>query len=48
MKHLKIVVDCAYGSASATAPLLFNQLGLDATFMNFEYDNLMNELGLDL
>ena len=37
-KDLKIVVDCAYGSASATAPLLFNQLGLDATFMNFEYD----------
>ena len=37
-KNLKIVVDCAYGSASATAPLLFNQLGLDATFMNFDYD----------
>ena len=37
-KDLKIVVDCAYGSASATAPLLFNQLGLDATFMNFEND----------
>ena len=37
-KNLKIVVDCAYGSASTTAPLLFNQLGLDATFMNFDYD----------
>ncbi len=37
-KDLKIVVDCANGSASATAPLLFNQLGLDATFMNFDYD----------
>lgn len=37
-KNLKIVVDCANGSASATAPLLFNQLGLDATFINFEYD----------
>ena len=37
-KNLKVVVDCAYGSASATAPLLFNQLGLDATFMNFDYD----------
>ena len=37
-KKLKVVVDCAYGSASATAPLLFNQLGLDATFMNFDYD----------
>lgn len=37
-KTLKIVVDCANGSASATAPLLFNQLGLDATFINFDYD----------
>ena len=37
-KNLKIVVDCAYGSASATAPLLFNQLGLDATFINFDYN----------
>ncbi len=37
-KDLKIVVDCANGSASATAPLLFNQLGLNATFMNFDYD----------
>ena len=37
-KNLKVVVDCAYGSASATAPLLFNELGLDATFMNFDYD----------
>ena len=37
-KNLKVVVDCAYGSASATAPLLFNELGIDATFMNFDYD----------
>ena len=37
-KTLKIVVDCANGSASATAPLLFNQLGLDATFIYFVYD----------
>ena len=37
-KDLKIVVDCANGSASATAPLLFNRLGLDATIINFEYD----------
>ena len=37
-KDLKIVVDCANGSASATAPLLINQLGLDATIKNFDYD----------
>lgn len=37
-KKLKVVVDCAYGSASATAPLLFEQLGMDVTLMNFEYD----------
>ena len=37
-KDLKVVVDCANGSASATAPLLFNQLGIDATFINFDYD----------
>ena len=36
--NLKVVVDCANGSASATAPLLFNELGIDATFINFEYD----------
>ena len=35
---LKVVVDCANGSASATAPLLFEQLGMDATLINFEYD----------
>ena len=37
-KDLKIVVDCANGSASATAPLLFDRLGLDATIINFDYD----------
>lgn len=37
-KNLKVVVDCANGSASATAPLLFEQLGMDVTLMNFEYD----------
>ena len=37
-KDLKVVVDCANGSASATAPLLFEQLGMDVTLMNFEYD----------
>ena len=37
-KKLKIVVDCANGSASTTAPLLFSKLGLDATLINYEYD----------
>lgn len=37
-KNLKVVVDCAYGSASTTAQVLFNKLGVDATFMNYEYD----------
>ena len=39
-KDLKIVVDCAYGSASATAPILFDKLGLDVVLMNYEYDGL--------
>ena len=29
-KNLKIIVDCAYGSASTTAPILFEKLGLNA------------------
>ena len=37
-KKLKIVVDCANGSASTTAPILFDKLGLDAVLMNYEYD----------
>ena len=37
-KDLKIVVDCAYGSASATAKMLFNKLGLNVDIMNYEYD----------
>ena len=37
-RDLKIVVDCAYGSASATAPILFDKLGLDVVLMNYEYD----------
>lgn len=37
-KDLKIVVDCAYGSASTTAPVLFDKLGLDVVLINFEYD----------
>ena len=35
---LKIVVDCAYGSASTTAPMLFDKLGLNVELMNYEYD----------
>ena len=35
---LKIVVDCAYGSASTTAPILFNKLGLNPIIINYEYD----------
>ena len=37
-KKLKIVVDCANGSASTTAPILFDKLGLDVVLMNYEYD----------
>lgn len=37
-KSLKIVVDCANGSASTTAPILFDKLGLDVVLMNYEYD----------
>lgn len=46
-KNLKIVVDCAYGSASATAPILFKKLGLDATLINVDYDghNINNKAG---
>ena len=35
---LKVVVDCANGSASATAPMLFEKLGIDVTLINFEYN----------
>ena len=37
-KTLKIVVDCANGSASTTAPILFDKLGLDVVLINYEYD----------
>ena len=37
-KDLKIVVDCANGSASTTAPVLFDKLGLNVVLMNYEYD----------
>ena len=37
-ENLKIVVDCAYGSASVTAPLLFEKLNLKPTIINYEFD----------
>ena len=37
-KDLKIVVDCANGSAATTAPILFDKLGLNVILMNYEYD----------
>ena len=37
-KDLKIVIDCANGSASTTAPILFDKLGLNVVLMNYEYD----------
>ena len=37
-KDLKIVVDCANGSASTTAPILFKELGLNAEMINYNYD----------
>ena len=37
-KDIKMVVDCANGSASTTAPILFDKLGLDVVLMNYEYD----------
>ena len=36
-KDLKIVVDCANGSASTTAPILFKELGLNAEMINYNY-----------
>jgi len=37
-KDLRIVVDCANGSASTTAPILFKELGLNAEMINYNYD----------
>ena len=37
---LRIVVDCANGSASATAPLLFEDLGADVHFLSSEPDGV--------
>lgn len=34
MRGLKVIVDCANGSASAIAPELMKRLGVDATFIN--------------
>ena len=38
--NLKIVVDCANGSASTTAPTLFKELGFDSIIINNKYDGL--------
>jgi phosphoglucosamine mutase len=35
-KKLKVLVDCANGSASVLAPTLFSMLGIDATFIHAE------------
>lgn len=35
---LRVAVDCANGSASVTAPLLFDRLGVDADFYHEAYD----------
>lgn len=45
--NLKIIVDCAFGSASETAPLLFEKLGLNAEIINYDYDgyNINNNAG---
>ena len=37
-ENLKIVVDCAYGSASVTAPPLFEKLNLKPTIINYKFD----------
>jgi len=37
---LKVLVDCANGSASYVAPLLYQEIGLDATFINASPDGV--------
>lgn len=37
-KKLKIVVDCANGAASVTAPILFEKLGYKVTLINDKFD----------
>jgi phosphoglucosamine mutase len=39
-KNIKIVVDCANGATSTVAPLVFDKLGLDVTFINSEPNGL--------
>jgi phosphoglucosamine mutase len=39
-KGLKVLVDCANGSASYVAPGLYQKIGLDATFINASPDGL--------
>lgn len=36
--NMKVVVDASNGSASVTAPILFDKLGIDATIINKDYD----------
>lgn len=38
--NLKIVVDTANGSASVTAPILFDKIGIKATIINTNYDGI--------
>ncbi len=40
LEGLRIAVDCANGSASKTAPQLFKELGVDATFLAYEPDGI--------
>ena len=40
LEGLRVVVDCANGSAAKTAPQLFEQLGLDVTLMAYEPDGV--------
>jgi len=38
VKGMKVVFDCANGAAAATAPMLFRELGIDATFIGVDPD----------
>ncbi len=40
LEGLRIAVDCANGSAAKTAPLLFEELGVEAAFMGCEPDGV--------
>ena len=39
-KDIKLIVDCANGSASVTAPKLFERLDMNPTFININYDGI--------